>query len=138
MKKLLYSAGTSFMRAFGVGVLTYSVGILAAPNLSVARALSIAALAASLAAGLRAFQVFVPSISFAAFVKQPIAAWADAFTRAFLAFGLTGITGWLATPDLATWRTVGLATLTGALTAGIRAIQGLATPGETPAPAAGV
>lgn len=139
MEKLLFAAGTAFLRAFGMGFLVYVTGILAAPNLATARTLSIAALLASIAAGFRAIQVFVPAISFETLgAKQPFAAWADSFTRAFLASFLITITGWLATPDLSTWRSVGLAAIVGALTAGVRAIQGLLSPSESPAAGKGL
>lgn len=138
MQKLLYAAGTAFLRAFGVTFLLAATGILAAPNQSAAVALSWAALVASLVAGIRAVQVFVPGLSFAALFAQPYAAWIDSFTRAFLASFLTLLTGWLAAPDWSTWKSAVLAIIVGAITAGVRALQGLLTPGETPASDAGV
>lgn len=137
MTKLLYAAGTSFLRAFGAAFLVYALGILAAPDLASARSLSIAGLLASLAAALRAVQVFVSSISFSTILPQPYAAWVDSFSRAFLATLLISVTGWLASPDFGTWRAVGLAAVVGAVAAGIRAIQGLVTKGETPSPETG-
>ena len=137
MTGLLYAAGTSFLRAFGAAIIVYATGILAAPNKSVAISLSIAALLGSLAAGLRALQVFVPGITFATSVRQPVAAWLDAFVRAFLATLLVSLTGWLASPDFSTWRSAGLALIVGAGAAGFRALQGLLTSGEQPAPATG-
>ena len=138
MEKLLFAAGTSFLRAFGAAFLVYALGILAAPSLASARSLSIAALLASIAAGLRAIQVFVPQISFDSLVAQPYAAWADSFVRAFLATLLISVTGWLASPDFSTWKAVGLAAVVGAVTAGVRALQGIFTKGDQPAPATGV
>lgn len=137
MNKLLFAAGTSFLRAFGAAFLVYAIGVLAAPDFASARSLSIAALLASLAAGLRAVQVFVPQVSFGALLGQPAGAWADSFTRAFLATLLISVTGWLASPDFSTWRAVGLAAVVGAVTAGLRAMQGLLTKGDTPVPATG-
>lgn len=138
MTKLLFAVGTSFLRAFGAALVTYTIGILAAPNLTVGVSLSIAALAASIAAGLRAVQVFVPQISFKAIVPQPIAAWLESFTRAAIGAFIVSVTGWLLAPDLATWRSVGLAAVVGALTAGFRAVQGVATPFEQPVPDTGI
>lgn len=138
MKKLLYAAGTSFLRAFGAALLTFGVGILSAPDTKTAVALSISALLASLAMGLRAIQVFIPQLSFSSFLPQPIAAWADSFTRAFLATLVITLTGWLDAPDLATWKAVAVAAIVGALAAGVRALQGLATQGEEPAPNTGL
>ena len=138
MQKLLYAAGTSFLRAFGAALLVYATGILAAPNMSTAVALSVAALAGSLAMGLRAIQVFIPAVTFASFVRQPIAAWLDSFTRAALAAFVISISGWLAAPDLTTAKSVAVAAVVGALATGIRALQGLLTPGDSPSPGFGL
>jgi hypothetical protein len=133
MQKLLYAAGTSFLRAFGVTFLFAATGLLNAPDFSTARALSWAALAASLTAGLRAVQVFIPQISFSSFVTPPsLAAWIDAAARAGVAAFITGVTGWLAAPDLHTWRAALLAVFIGVGTAIARALQGLVSPGERP------
>lgn len=138
MEKLLFAVGTSFLRAFGAALLTYALGILAAPNLHVGVALSVAALLASIAAGLRAIQVFVPAISFGRFVPQPFGGWLDSFTRAGVSAFIVSATGWLLAPDLANWRSVGVAAVVGALAAGFRAVQGTVTPGESPRPATGI
>lgn len=138
MQKLLFAAATAFLRAFGVTFLLAVTGILAAPNLDAAVALSVAALVASIAAGLRAIQVFIPQLSFASFIGQPLAAWLDSFTRAFLAALVTALTGWLAMPDLPTDRSFWYALITGALAAGVRALQGLLSPGENPSPPTGI
>lgn len=131
---LFYAVGTAFLRSFGVTFLAFSVGILGATNLSSAVALSIAGLTASLVAGIRAAQVFIPSLSFAALLPQPYAAWADSFARQFLSVGATALAGWLAAPDWGTWHAALLGILTGAAAAGLRALQGIVTPGESPAP----
>lgn len=138
MVALLFAAATAFLRAFGVTFLLAVTGILAAPNVDAAVALSIAALVASVAAGLRAIQVFIPQLSFAEFAPQPLAAWLDSFFRAFLAALVTALTGWLAMPDLSTDRAFWYALITGALAAGVRALQGLLTPGEGPSPDTGI
>lgn len=138
MVQLLYAAATAFLRAFGVTFLMAATGILAAPNVDAAVALSISALIASIAGGLRAIQVFIPQISFGTFVPQPWAAWADSFTRAFLATLVVSVEGLLAMPDLPTDRSIWFAVITGALAAGLRAIQGLLTPTEQPSPGSGI
>lgn len=138
MTKLLYAASTAFLRAFAVTFLMAATGIAAAPNVAAAQALSIAALIASVVGGLRAIQVFIPQLSFGSFVPQPIAAWLDSFTRAFLATLVVSVQGLLAMPELPTDRSVWFAALTGALAAGLRALQGLVTPGEAPAADVGV
>jgi hypothetical protein len=138
MQKLLYAAGTEFLRVFGITFLAFATGILGATNLSSAVALSIAGLAASLAAAIRAVTVFVPSLTFAGLIPQPYAAWADAFVRAFLANGLATLAGWLAAPNWSAWHAALLGIITGAAVAGVRALQGLFTPGEVPAPGFGM
>lgn len=138
MRTLLAAAGTAFLRAFAASIVILAAGVLAAPNLDQAVALGIAALIASLAAGLRAVQIFVPQISFAGIVAQPWAAWLDAFTRAFVGAFITGAIGLMAMPDLSTWRAASAAIVIGAATAGARALQGLLTAGETPVPRFGL
>lgn len=138
MNKLLFAAMTAFGRAFLVTFLLAATGILNAPNQEAAVALSWAALVASIVAALRAIQVFVPQISFASLFPQPVAAWVDAFTIAFLGSLLTLLTGWLSAPDWSTWKSALMAVVVGALTAGVRALQGLATQGDAPAPSTGL
>lgn len=138
MQKLLFAALTSFGRSFLVTFIAFAAGILGATNTSSAIALSIAALAASVAAGLRTIQIFIPQLSFKAFLPVPFAAYADAFTRQFLSSGTVALAGWLAAPTWGLWHSALLGILTGAATAGIRAVQGLLTPGESPKPATGV
>lgn len=137
MKKLLSAAGRAFIGAFAVSVLTLSTGILAAPNLDQAYALGVAALFASLAAGVKAIQVFVPQLSFGAFIRQPIGAYLDAFLQAALGALTVSLIGILNAPDLSTARALITAAVVGALMAGFRALQGLLTPGEQPAPGTG-
>jgi hypothetical protein len=137
MNKLLFAAMTAFGRVFIVTFLLASTGILAAPDQASAVALSWAAFIASIVAGLRAVQVFVPQISWKSLLSQPLAAWADAFTLAFLATFITLLTGWLAAPEYTTWKSAVTAIFIGALTAGVRALQGLVTAGDSPSPAIG-
>ena len=137
MNKFLFAVMTSFGRVFLVTFLLAATGILTAPDQATAVALSMAAFIASLVAGLRAIQVFIPGISFARLFSQPIGAWVDSFVRAFLATFITLLTGWLVAPDWSTWKSAVTAVVIGALTAGVRALQGLVTSGDSPAPAAG-
>lgn len=137
MNKLLFAAMTAFGRAFLVTFLVAVTGILSAPDQSAAIALSLSGLVASIVAGLRAIQVFIPQISFKQFIPLPFAAWVDSFALAFLATFVTLLTGWLAAPDWSTWKSAVTAILIGALTAGVRVLQGLATSGNQPAPAMG-
>jgi hypothetical protein len=138
MTKLLYAAGTSFLRSFAITFVSFAAGILGATDKSAAVALSIAALCASAVAGLRALQVFIPAISFANLLPQPWAAYADAFSRQFLGSGIVALAGWLAAPNWGLWHSALLGILTGAAVAGVRAVQGLLTPGEAPSPATGI
>jgi hypothetical protein len=138
MEKLLFAAMTAFGRAFGITFLFAATGLLAAPNLDAARSLSWAALAASLVAGFRAVQVFVPQITFAKIVAQPYAAWLDSAVRSGVAAFITGITGWLASPDLSTWKAALLGIGVGVGTAIVRALQGLLTPSDSPKPGTGL
>lgn len=137
MNKLLFAAMTAFGRVFLVTFLLAATGILTAPDLVSASALALAALVASIVAGLRAIQVFVPALSFARLLPQPMAAWVDSFTRAFVGIFLTLSTGWLTAPDWSNWKAGLSGVVIGALTAGVRALQGLATPGESPSPSTG-
>jgi hypothetical protein len=137
MNKLLFAAMTAFGRVFLVTFLLAATGILSAPDQPTAVALSFAALIASIVAGLRAIMVFIPQISWAGVFPQPIAAWVDAFTLAFLATFVTLLSGWLASPEYTTWKSAVTAIFIGALTAGVRALQGLVTAGDSPSPAIG-
>lgn len=138
MTSLLEKMGTSFIRAFGAAFIFFATGIFNAPNFDSARSLSIAAFLASLAAGLRAVQVLVPQLSFSGVFQQPVAAWLDSFTRAGLTAFLVVVTGWLAAPNFDTWKSVLIGAVVGAGAAGFRALQGLLTKGEDPAPSSGV
>lgn len=138
MTSLLERAGASFLRAFGTSFLFYSTGILASPNLEGAVALSLSAGAASIAAGLRALQEFVPLLTFKKIAGEKWGALVDSFSRAAIGNFLAGAAAWFAAPDLSTWRVAWTAVFIGAATAGARALQGLTTKGESPAPDKGL
>lgn len=138
MTTLLERAGAAFLRAFGTSFLFYSTGILASPNLEGAVALALSAGAASIAAGLRAIQVFVPAISFRSIIGDRYGALVDSFARAGIGNFVAGAAAWFSAPDLSTWRVAWTAVLIGAATAGARALQGTTTHGEWPAPAKGL
>lgn len=138
MKAVLEKAGASFLRAFGGALIVLAPGILAAPNLTGALLLAAAALGAALTAGFRALQVFVPQLTFKGVLGEVKGAYADSFARAFLGSFLTLAPGIWVAPDLNTAKGAATAAIIGAVTAGIRAVQGLITKGEQPAPNAGV
>lgn len=133
-KELLSAAGRAFIAAFAVSVVTLSTGILAAPNLNEAYALGVAALFASVAAGVKVLQEFVPQLRFGSYIQQPFGAYLDAFVQAGLGAFLVSLVGVLNAPDLATAKSLIVAAVVGALMAGFRALQGLVTPGELPNP----
>jgi hypothetical protein len=133
MRGVLSAAGRSFLRAFVASVVLLAPGVLAAPDLNQTKVLGVAALIASLAAGFKALQVFVPQLAFGGKYGE----LANSFVRAFLGAFLTSIIGILDAPDLSTLKSVAFAALVGALTAGIRAVQGFFTVGDYPAPQKG-
>lgn len=135
MRNLLEKAGLSFLRAFGASILVLATGVSTAPNLNQAYALGVAALIASIAAGIKAVQVFAPQLSFVGLLPDsvaPYASWVDSFVRAFVGAFLVAVLGVLNAPDLQTAKALLVAAIVGAVTAGIRALQGLLTQGETP------
>ena len=138
MKNVLAQAGREFLRAFGAALIILAPGVLAAPNLNQMFLLGVAALASAIAAGLKAVQAFVPQLSFAGLVRQPIAAWLDAFVRAFIGAFLVFVIGMLSAPELVWDKAAVIAALVGALSAGFRALEGLLTSGESPNPDRGL
>lgn len=137
MKALLAQAGREFLKAFGASVVVLAPGVLSAPNLNEAMALGVAALFASVAAGVKVVQVLVPQLSFAEFLPQPVAAWSDAFARGFLGAFLVSVVGVLSAPDYATGKSLALAAVVGAAVSGFRALEGLLTKEENPIPGVG-
>ncbi len=130
----LFAVLTSFARTFLITFLSFGVGILGAPNKNAALALSLAATAASLAAALRAIQVFFPKISFGSLIPQPYGAYLDSAVRTFLGVFTMTAAGWLGASnfDWSTWHSALNAALLGAGAAVIRVLQGAVTPTEVP------
>jgi len=132
-KEVLSAAGRAFLIAFGASALALMSGVSESPNLDQAFALGVAALFASIAAGIKAIQVYVPQVSFGVYIKQPFGAWLDAFIQGAIGAFLVSAFGILNAPDLGvTWKAAVVAAIVGALQAGIRALQGAVTAGETP------
>jgi hypothetical protein len=141
MNGSLSAAGRSFLRAFVGSMLVLTIGILAAPNLNSAYALGIAAAFASVAAGIRAVQAFVPVLSVAHYLPasaKAFGAYIDSFLRAFIGALVITVPGWLDAPDLSNWRTLWTAIIVGAVTAGVKAVQDLFTTGRGPVPGLGL
>jgi hypothetical protein len=134
MRTLFADASRAFVREWLASILILLPGVLAAPNLNQAVALGIAALIASIAAGAKTLQAFVPLLTFAKILPQPYAAWADAFTRGFLAAFLVSVYGISSMPDLSGWRSVAVGILVGAVSAGARALEATITPGQSAIP----
>jgi len=132
MKNLLREAGREFLKAFGATLVVVLPGVLVATNLDQAFALGVAALISCFAAGLKAVQVLVPALTFAGFVPQPVAAWLDAFTRTAVGAFLVSVIEFLNEPQYDNWKALLFAALTGAVAAGVRALEGLSTKGEAP------
>lgn len=141
MRATLSAAGRAFLRAFVGSVIVLAPGILAAPDLNQSKALGVAALLSSIAAGVRAIQVFVPELSFAGLLPERyrlFGEYVDNFTRAFLATFLTLFLGVLDAPDLNAARAAIAGLLVGGLAAGVLAVQKTFQSGENPAPNIGV
>lgn len=138
MHTLFSAVARSFLRAFIGALIVYAYGILAAPHVGDLRLLGVAALLGSIAAGLRAIQVYVPQLTISHWLGQPFGTWADSFLRAFIGSLLITLPGALGAPNLHTVTALVVAAIVGAFTAGVRALQGMLTPGEHPAPSAGL
>jgi hypothetical protein len=138
MTSLLSAAGRAFLRAFAGALIILLPGVLAAPDLNAARALGVAAFLASLVAGIRAIQAYAPQFTIAQYIGAQVGAYVDSFLRAFLATFLTMITGALQAPNLSTGKSLAVAALIGAVTAGVRALQAFFTTGQSPSAGIGI
>jgi hypothetical protein len=78
--------------------------------------------------------VFFPALTFSQLVGPVYGKYVDSFVRAFLGSLAVTIPGFLDAPDFGNWKAVGLAALTGALTAALRAVEAMFTPGEQTVP----
>jgi hypothetical protein len=125
------------LRAFGGALIVLAPGILNAPSLDNAKLVGVAALVASVAAGIRAVQAYIPALTVAKYLG-PLGVYVDSFLRAFLGSLVIMLPGALDAPNLHTGTGLATAALIGAFTAGIRALQGMLTSGESPAPQLGL
>ena len=128
--KTLHDAALALLKTLGSGILVVAIGIFSAPNLDRAVAVGIAGIMALLAALAAAVQVFVPQISFRAWIGEPWGSLLDSFVHGFLGAFLTSIIGILNMPDLSTWHSLVVGALVGAFNAGLRAIQGSLQAGD--------
>lgn len=137
MRSWLSAAGRSFLRAFGAAIIVLAPGILSAPSLHNAELLGAAALMAAVAAGIRAIQAYIPSLTVAKYLG-PLGVYVDSFIRAFVGSLVILLPGALGAPNLHTGTGLATAALIGAFAAGIRALQGALTSGESPWPQHGL
>lgn len=138
MKDILAAAGRRFMHAAAAAFIVFILGLLAAPNLVLdnLRVYGVVFLVALGAAALKFLAEVVPFFSLVNYVPERYriyAAWADAFIQAAVAAFVVAAPGVFDAPDLKTAGAIAVAALVGALTAGVRAIEGLLTPAERPA-----
>jgi mannose/fructose/N-acetylgalactosamine-specific phosphotransferase system component IID len=124
------SAGRALLRAILPAVFVLITGLLAAKNLDESKTVLTTAVIAIIVAAAGALQAFVPQLSWRAYVPEGYAKYLDAFTQAFVGTFLTLLTGWLTAPDFSFTTSALTAVIVGALTAAVRAVQALATPGE--------
>lgn len=138
MIALLSAAGRSFLRAFVSALLVLGIGVLWAPDLDHIYLIGVAALVGAFAAGLRALDAYWPQLSLVRWLGHPVGDWADSFLHAFVASLIVVLPGIAGAPNFATEKAFLVAAVVGAFNAGVRALQGFATPGENPAPAVGL
>lgn len=131
-KSTLSGAGRAFLAAFGSTLLLLATGVLTAPDVATAQVVAVAALIASVSAGVKALVSWVPLLSFRSLLPQPLAAWVDAFAQGFVGALLVGLANWLDAGDVSNYNMALTAVFVGALVAGVRALQGLLTEGEYP------
>lgn len=142
MLRLFSEVARSFIRAFASSILILIPGVLSAPDLSASKALAAAALISGIVSGIKAVQVFVPTLSFKGVLAGTSYAayytWVDSFVRAFVGTFLVSVIGWLTMPNLDWSRSALTALIIGALTTAFRAIQGAGTVGDVPGPQSGL
>lgn len=138
MLELLSAGGRAQFRTLLSAIIVFATGFLAAPNLNRTVALGVAVLIALVAFGIRALQAYAPTFSLTKWLGHPFGDWADSFLQGFIGSLTVTLIGILGAPDLALGRSVLVAAIVGAVNAGVRAAQGLLTPGEHPSPAVGV
>jgi hypothetical protein len=138
MDHVLGEAGRAFVKAFASAVLIVAIGVSQQATLHDAVAVGIAGVMAAIAAGLAAVQVFVPRLSVRAYIAGLAGAAVDSFLHAFLGSFIVAVAGIFQEPNYSAWHALVIAALIGAVNAGLRAVQGLATLGEKPDPTSGV
>lgn len=137
MKEKLAAAGRRFLHATGAALIVFVLGLLSAPDLVLDNIYlyGVVFLVAIGAAALKFLAEVAPFLSLANHVPDKYriyAAWADAFLQAAISAFVVTAPGIFDAPDLKTAGALAVAAVLGALTAGVRAIEGLLTPAERP------
>jgi len=138
MSALLSKAGRAALRAVLPALVVLGLGLLNAKDLQDLKLQATVGILALLTATIAAVQAFVPQLSFRGYLDDKYAKYLDAALQAGLGTLLALATGLFAAPETALDKAAWTAALVAAGTAAIRAVQALLTPGETPAPAAGL
>lgn len=138
MKEKLAAAGRRFLQTAGAALIVFVLGLLSAPDLVLDNLYlyGVAFLVAIGAAALKFIAEVFPFVSVAKYVPDKYrvyASWLDAFLQAGVSAFVVVAPGIFDAPDLKTAGALAVAALLGALTAGVRAIEGLLTPEERPA-----
>lgn len=138
MKEKLAAAGRRFLHTAGAALIVFILGLLSAPDLVLDNLYlyGVAFLVAIGAAALKFVAEVAPFLSIANHVDgkyRVYASWVDAFLQAAISAFVVTAPGIFDAPDLKTAGALAVAALIGALTAGVRAIEGLLTPDERPA-----
>ncbi len=121
---VLENAGRSFLRAFVASFIVFAPGLLKAPGMHGALLMAEAASIASLTAGFRALQDFVPQLQFNwTYAGYPVGDFIGSFVRGTLASFLVLSIGLLTSPTFSFSTSAITGVLTGALAAGILAVQ---------------
>lgn len=137
MKEKLAAAGRRFLHAAAAAFLVFILGLLAAPDLiaDAVRTYGVVFLIAIAAAALKFIAEIIPFVSVANYVPdryRVYAAWVDAFIQAAVGSFVVNAPGIFDAPDLKTAGAIAVAVAIGAITAGVRALEGLLTPAERP------
>lgn len=132
MDVVLSNMGRAALKALLSGLLIVAIGVSHQTNLNGAVAVGIAGLIAIGAAVLAAVQTYIPALSVKAYIPAPWGPAIDSFIHAALPYFLVAVIGILNEPDMAAWKAAIVAAIVGAVNAGLRAIQGAATPGDLP------
>lgn len=138
MKEILAGAGRRFLHTAAGAFFVFVLGLLAAPDLVFDNVYLFGTvfLVALGGAALKFIAEVFPYVSVAKYVPtkyRVYAAWLDAFLQAAVAAFVVAAPGIFDAPDLKTAGAIAVAALIGALTAGVRAIEGLLSASERPA-----